>query len=92
MDALRKLKHLHFVSTLLEPHSRAEEALLRADIPVSTQEVPIHPEVTLTEGLHVEISISNFSELKSSHQQRWTHALGRNLKPAKNISVIEQNP
>lgn len=36
MDALRQLKHLHLVPTLLQPHPRAEEALLGTDIPIST--------------------------------------------------------
>ena len=43
MDALGKLEYLHFVPTLLQPDARAEEALLRTDVPVPPQQMPIHP-------------------------------------------------
>ena len=52
-------KHLHNVSTFLQPHSRTEEFVLWALRPKSPQIPSIHPNITFRKLQHIQISIPN---------------------------------
>lgn len=49
---------MHLINALLQPYTRTVEFLLRAELPESTQEVVVYPEVAFVELTGLEEGVT----------------------------------
>jgi hypothetical protein len=64
-----QLKNVDCIFALLQPNSRTEQRMLRADVPISSEEMPVDPYVSFDEGSQVEVGVACAGKLESAVQE-----------------------
>lgn len=85
-----ELKDFYLVLSCLQPHSRTVKTLLRADVPVPSEQSIVDPNVSFCGLAHIQIGIPDFLQLEASSFENWPFRDRVHFLRVEDAGLVEQ--